>query len=58
MRTPIGEIKRCPYGHHCGTCANAHNVVTDDGCSFDTYCTIYSGKEPETQEKGENNGIS
>lgn len=51
--TIISEIKRCPYGHHCGTCANAHNVLTADGCSYDTYCTIYSGKEPETQEGGD-----
>lgn len=51
MRTPIGEIKRCPYGHFCGTCANAKHIVSADACGFDTFCTIYSGKESETQAK-------
>lgn len=51
MRTSIGEIKRCPYGHFCGTCANAKHIVSADACGFDTFCTIYTGKEPETQAK-------
>lgn len=53
MRTPISEIKTCPYGHHCGTCMHERRDKEDN-----SFCVIYTGKEPETQEKGESNGVS
>lgn len=46
MRTPISEIKRCPLNKYCGTCMFERRDKEDN-----SFCTIYTGKEPETQER-------